>query len=45
MTWPNSMKFITSIQNYRFLLSIVKVFTNINFELNVKVNKVNKQDN
>jgi len=39
------MKFITSIQNCRFLQPIVKVFTEINFELNVKVNKVNKEDN
>jgi len=34
-----------SIQNCRFLLPIVDVFTEINFELDVKVNKVNKDDN
>lgn len=45
LTWPNSMKFITSIQNCKFLLPIVKVSTEIKFELNVKMNKENKGDN
>jgi len=39
------MKFIMSIQNCRFLLPIGKDLTEINFELDVKVNKVNKEDN
>jgi len=39
------MKCIMSIQNCWSLLPIVKVFTEINFELDVEVNKVNKEDN